>query len=164
MQSPTLAKHRSLPHTDESVIDYPAQGKVFLRRLAVLPFEAAIAIASIWGGMSSLFGLTTGGQAFGASLPPGMVTLFNLLYILSGLAIMLGLGWGYRNLEACGLILLITSLLVRSLTVTVTFGATPLVIATVAQAVIFGTATILRLIAVFKNGTIVQVNGPVKLE
>lgn len=151
-------------HVAESIIEIPAQKRVFLRRLTVLPFESAIAVASIWGGLSSLFGLTSAGQAFGNALPPLMVTLFNLLYILSGLSIVFGLGWGYRNLEACGLILLLTSLAVRSITLTFTFGLTPLVVATLASSVIFIVATVFRLESIFKKGTIVQVLGGLRVE
>lgn len=152
-------------HVDQSVIEYPLQQKrIFFHRLTVLPFEAAIALASVWGGLASLFGLTTTGQAFGTALPPNMATAFNLLYIISGLAILHGLGWGYRNLEACGLILLLTSLTVRSIALAVTFGPVPSIATMLVQAVIFAVATIMRLRTVFKNGTIVQVSGGLRVE
>lgn len=151
-------------HTTESIIEYPAQKRVFFHRITVLPFEGAIALASVWGGVASLFGLTTAGQAFGTALPANMATAFNLLYIISGLAILFGLGWGYRNLEACGLILLLTSLTVRSIALAVTFGVAPSIVTMLVQSVIFIAATVFRLESIFRNGTIVQVKGPVKLE
>lgn len=151
-------------HTVESIIEYPAPRRVFFRRLTVLPFEGAIALASVWGGVASLFGLTTAGQAFGTALPPNMTIAFNLLYILSGLAILFGLGWGYRNLEACGLILLLTSLTVRSIALAVTFGITPSIATALVQAVIFIAATAFRLRSIFKNGTIIQVLGGLRVE
>lgn len=152
-------------HTAESVIEYPLQQKrIFFHRLTVLPFEAAIALASVWGGLASLFGLTISGQAFGTALPPNMATAFNLLYIISGLAILFGLGWGYRNLEACGLILLLTSLTVRSIALAVTFGLAPSIATMLVQAAIFAVATIIRLRTVFKNGTTVQVSGGLRVE
>ena len=151
-------------HTKESIIEYPAPKQAFFHRLIVLPFESAIAIASVWGGLASLFGLTTAGQAFGTTLPQSLATAFNLLYIISGLAILLGLGWGYRNLEACGLILLLTSLTVRSIAFVVTFGLAPSIATMLIQAVIFIAAAIFRLRAVIKNGTIIQVLGGLRVE
>lgn len=151
-------------HTAESVIEYPAQKQVFFRRITVLPFESAIALASVWGGVASLFGLTTAGQAFGTALPPNMATAFNLLYIISGLSILFGLGWGYRNLEACGLVLLLTSLTVRSIALAVTFGAAPSIATMLVQSVMFIAATVFRLQSIFKNGTIIQVLGGLRVE
>lgn len=149
---------------DLSVIEYPAPKRnSFFRQLAVLPFESALALVSVWSGLSSLFGLTTAGQAFNAALPPWMVIAFNLLYVLSGLAIALGIGWGYRNLEACGLILLLTSLLVRGIAIVVTSwdtNASGVVAAQFSSAVFIG-ATLLRLMAIFHRATVIHVNGTV---
>lgn len=149
---------------DKSVLEYPQQKRVFFHRLTVLPFEAAVALSSVWGGLAAMFGLTSTGQAFGTALPPNMTIAFNLLYVLSGAAILLGLGWGYRNLEGCGLVLLLTSLGVRAIALTVTFGFTPLISSVVVQAVIFIIAVAARLRTLFRNGTIVQVDGRVDLE
>lgn len=148
-----------------SVLEYPpAKTNSFYRQLAVLPFETAIGLVSVWGGLASLFGLTTAGQSFSAALPPLMVSAFNLLYILSGLAIMLGIGWGYRNLEACGLILLLMSLLIRAIALLVAVGLTGAVLSAQISSVIFTAATVLRLLVLFRNGTIVQINGRARVE
>lgn len=149
--------------TDESVVEYPGARSPFLGRLMVLPFEAAIAVSSATLGVASLFGFTAPSQAFGAVLPASMVALFNLLYILSGLCILHGLGWAYRNLEACGLILLITTLVVRVIMLAVTFGAAPSIMTALLQLIIFIAASITRLQALFKDNTIVQIPGPVTI-
>jgi hypothetical protein len=149
------------PRADPSVIEYPHPKKnQFFRQLAMLPFETAIALASVWGGVASSLGLTAG-QGFSATLPPLMVSAFNLLYILSGLAIVLGIGWGYRNLEACGLVLLTMSLLVRGIAVVVTAGATTPVLTAQFSTVVFIGATVLRFRALVQRAVIAQINGRV---
>lgn len=147
-----------VPHIDASVLEYPPAHS-FLRKLAVLPFEAAIALVSVWAGVVSLLGFTIGGQTLSAALPPWMVAVFNLLYVLSGLAILLGVGWGYRNLEASGLILLLMSLLVRCTALVVVVGLTGVVLVTQFSTVIFMAAALLRLVAVLKRAVIAQING-----
>lgn len=158
--------HTALRSTREtSIIEYPHNARLtFWRQLTVMPFETAIALISVWGGLASLIGLTAGRQAFSATLPPVMVNVFNVVYILSGLAIVLGIGWGYRNLEACGLILLVTSLVVRGFALVVAVGPTRAVLVAQVSSVVFIIATVLRLIAVARNVTVAHVKGPVAIE
>lgn len=114
------------------------------------PFEFAVAVVSVWTGAISFFGITLGAQTLNQTLPIAAVATFNLIYFVSGLFIIIGLGRAYRNIEASGLILLATALVVRSIAVIIGAGITPIALTAVFQAVVFVIACMARLFAVLK--------------
>jgi hypothetical protein len=90
--------------------------KAFLRRQSVLPFESLIAFLAVVSGGLAL--LNVGGlsaDALSAELHVGwLVTLVQTLYLVSGLALFIGLGLGRRDLEAFGLVTLAAVEVIRS--------------------------------------------------
>lgn len=72
------------------------------------------------------FGVTV--TPLAAALGPKIAILFNGLFIVSGLAIYFGMGLRKANLEAFGLVLLATSLAVRTVVSTWYFGMNPMAI------------------------------------
>lgn len=130
---------------------FPAGLRTFLARSAIAPFEFAIGLVSLWTGAISFFGITLGAQTLNQTLPPLMVATFNLTYFISGLFVVAGLGWRYRNIEASGVILLATALVIRSLAVVVSAGLTPLTLTVLVQAAAFTAACLIRLVTLLKH-------------
>jgi hypothetical protein len=82
-------------------------------RLSTLPFEAAIGFLVIVSGAVGLFnfGVT---DPLAKVLPTWENVLFNLVYLTSGVGIVLGLTRGRAAGEGAGLVLLCTGALVRA--------------------------------------------------
>lgn len=86
----------------------------FVRRLCVLPMNAAIALLSIYAGAAALLHFPpASAHPLVALLPGWLTTAFNLTYLIAGVLILLGIGLGKAALEGPGLVLLVASLAVR---------------------------------------------------
>lgn len=133
----------------------PAGFRLFLFRSRAVPFELALGFVSLWSGAISFFGVTLSAQTLNQTLHPLMVSTFNLLYLLSGVFIIAGVGWGYRNLEASGVILLATALIVRAIAVLIGAGVNPLTLTAALQGVAFSFACVVRLVSLMKNEVLV---------
>lgn len=138
-----------------AIREMPVGFRLFLNRSKVVPFEFAVGFASVYIGAVSFLGGTAGAQAANQALPPLMVAVLNLIYLLSGFFIIFGLGWGYRNLEASGVILLFTALIARLVMLIVITGFTLTTTATAVQGGAFAVACIVRLISLMKNRVLV---------
>jgi hypothetical protein len=82
-------------------------------RLGTLPFEAAIGFLVIVSGVVGLFdfGIT---DPLAKVLPTWQNVTFNVIYLVSGVGIVLGLTRGRGRVEAAGLALLVASAIVRA--------------------------------------------------
>lgn len=128
-----------------SIREIPTGTREFILRVIVVPFEIAIALTAVWAGAAGLLTLSPSAAAFNATLPQWLVTMFNLIYVIAGLAMLTGVGWNYKNAEASGLILLITSLLIRAVALYVTRGFDQVTTNVIVQATLFGGAAVIRL-------------------
>jgi hypothetical protein len=130
---------------------WPTGFKLFFHRCSVVPFEVALGVLAMWTGYTSFFEWTVAARAFGSSLPGYMTDGFNLVYLVSGAFILVGVGWGYRNVEASGVILLATVFLVRVMALLFSVGITPETTSALVQSLTFGFACMIRLRCILKN-------------
>jgi len=72
----------------------------------------AFAAISVYAGIAGLIDFGPGAASLRAQVG-SLTQLFNLVYLLAGCALFFGVGMNKRNLEASGLVLLLTSLLIR---------------------------------------------------
>lgn len=128
-----------------------AEARVFFGRLVVLPFELAIAVLMIYNGVAAFFGATIFTILLNDILSVAMVSAINTMYIVSGLTLILGIGWRYRNIEAFGLIFLAGVFTVRTVAVWLTVGWMPVTSTLLVQSVIFSWAGLMRLAILMKN-------------
>lgn len=89
----------------------------FWKRLAVVPFEALIGGLAMFSGTVALLGIGTSVDSLTLLLPEWLVQALNVEYILSGVALLLGLGYAKAGVEALGLILLGAAVTVRGVAV-----------------------------------------------
>lgn len=129
----------------------------FLMRQSVAPFETAIAAVAVGTGILNFFGASIAAILFNSVLPAALITGFNIGYLLSGFAIWFGLGWSYRNLEAFGLILLLTALVVRAIALWATVGVSPITVTVFIQAVAYSIACTVRLYVLMKGRTVLMI-------
>lgn len=134
--------------------------KRFHERLAILPFEAAFGFWSIWVGVGAFFDETIASRLFNDALPVFTASVSNLAYVVSGLAILAGIGWTYRNIEAAGLIVLLTVLIIRSAVTLIGSGYSPYTASALSQAIIFGICIVVRLRTLFNNWSVVLLREP----
>lgn len=140
----------------ESIKQIPTGFKLFMHRWIITPFEVAFALVAMWTGLISFFNWTVAARAFNSALPTELSTLFNLIYFISGIFMLTGIGWAYRNVEAAGLIFLFTVLLVRVITLISMVGFTPETTSAIVQGLAFGFACIARLRLILKNQVLVR--------
>lgn len=136
--------------------EWPVGWREFRHNLAVLPYNVALALFSAWAGVGAFADQTVAARLFNDALPGVLADIFNVVYVVSGITIVLGIGWAYRNIEAFGLFLLVGVLLVRTAAVYAMFGYRPATAAAIAQSVIFGVATLARLTALIKGWSVVM--------
>lgn len=90
--------------------------RTFLRRLNVLPFEVLIAQLVVVSGGLALFHVGGIGQDVLSTLLPGwLTTTLNALYLLTGLAMFVGIGMGRSDIEVAGLIGVASGAVIRGL-------------------------------------------------
>ena len=123
----------------------------FLHRLRVMPFESALAITTIFTGIAAFTDKSISSRLFVEALPLEIAVLFNVTHLLSGFSLFAAIGWGYRNLEAFGLLLLASSLFARLITLWVVAGWHPVTATALIQSLIFGLACLARIYTLFKR-------------
>lgn len=144
--------------------EWPIGARLFMRNIAVLPFQAALGATSIWQGIGAFSDQTIAARLFNDALPNDLSAVFNVIYVVAGFALVCGLGWAYRNLESFGLVLLIGVLFVRAIVVSAHYGYSPYTSAAIVQAVIFGLASGVRFVFLAKRWTVLLLKSPNPLE
>lgn len=135
--------------------EIPPGMRHFRKRLVIVPFDTALALTAVWSGLGAFFDASIQARLFNDALPDFAAILFNIVYIVSGLAVLAGIGWAYRNLEISGWILLLTSLIVRTISLWSYGGFNPFVTASLVQGAIFGTACEIKIYYLLKRKVIV---------
>lgn len=140
----------------KAIKELPAGARLFFNRCRLVPFETAISLWAIYAGMASFLNWTVASRALSTSFPSEVTQVLNLIYLVSGVLIFLGVGWAYRNVEVSGLILLASSFAIRIIVLLSVVGlATPEAIGSMIQGLTFGLACIIRAGCLLKNHTLV---------
>lgn len=82
------------------------------RQIIIFPFEVAMALWCAYSGITGALHVGPAADAFHRALGP-WATLFNIWFVIAGLSMYLGVALTRRNIEAFGLILVISSLVIR---------------------------------------------------
>lgn len=128
----------------------------FLRKLMVLPFEVLIAGFVVVSGALALLHIGGIGQdALSVQLPSWLAHTTNALYVLSGLAIVSGIGFARGDYEAAGLVGIASGAVIRGLALVWFVGwIAPIVVTLVFDAMIVA-ACGTRLVHIVGHKTVV---------
>jgi uncharacterized membrane protein YuzA (DUF378 family) len=133
--------------------------KASLGRIATLPFEAFVAVLALQAGLMGLFLIGSTANVLDAVLGAPLAHVFQAGYAVSGLLMLVGIGLGRADIEGFGLMLLSTSVVIRTIALAYLLGAT----ADVAPAILTASFTVLfsalRLRHLLRHETIIRTNG-----
>src|SRR5687768_3914871 len=85
----------------------------FIKRQSIVPFDTTFAFFCIYSGMISVFRIGIVPNIFRDTLGERISSMFDIGYALAGLLMFIGIGLGRRDVQAAGLITVITSITIR---------------------------------------------------
>lgn len=133
------------------------------RRQKLDPFETMFGFFCIFAGITTLlnFGIITNplNTAFITYLGYKTHLFLSVIYLLSGLSIFFGIGFRKGNIEAFGLITLITVIIARTIVLGFLLGINPIIINTYVSNIAFVFASIIRLLTIRQNNRFLLKNG-----
>jgi hypothetical protein len=141
-----------------------SQSKKFLVNQSINPFEAMFGFYCIYSGITGLLDFGVANDIFRIAIGPTLALMFSIFYILAGLGVFVGIGIKKGNLEASGLIALITSVVIRLISIAWVAGFIPIVVNTYAFSIVFIVACIVRLGYIFRGQVIVVLDGDLKIK
>jgi len=112
------------------------RNRTLFRMVALTPFEFVYGAMSVYSGVAGLLGASPAMAIFNRVLPGWLVVVTNLLYAVSGMAILGGLARRLRDVEAFGLIMLMASASIRAVVLGMTVGVSPIANAFYVQALV----------------------------
>lgn len=125
----------------------------FWVRLTWTPFEVGLGLFAIYSGVSGLMHFGASNLLFQAAIKGS--ELYNIIFILAGVATIYGLGFLKANIEAFGLCCIISSLLVRMMAIIATTGWNQISHNLLAISFIFILASIIRIGGII-NGVFIK--------
>lgn len=130
--------------------------KTFYTNQKLVPFETMFGFYCAYSGLAGLLNFGIVSNAFNSATGYKTSTIFNIVYLLAGIGMYIGVGLKRINIEAFGLITVITSIIIRTITASWVFGINPVII----NSYIFNTAIIfaciIRLITIYKNNIFIK--------
>lgn len=98
--------------------------------------------------------------AYSHAFSETFLLVVNVIYLLAGFGIFLGLGLRRGDIEAFGLIILTTTLIIRTLMLGFLFGIDPVVINAYVLNLVFVASCIVRIKIILNNNKFLKQNGP----
>ena len=136
-------------------------------RQKAAPFETMLGFICIYGGLAGIFNFGIINNIFTSVISYPLLLLLNIIYLISGITIFTGLGLKRGNLEAFGLVILSTTLIVRTVLIGFLLGFNPIIINSYISNAAFVFACIIRIRTIAKNNLIIEkhgiTNGAIKL-
>jgi len=133
--------------------------RAFLGRIATLPFESFIAVLALQSGLVGLFRIGSSATVLDAVLGVSLAHVFQVGYAVSGLLMLVGVGLGRADSEGFGLMLLSTSVVIRTIALVYLLGITE----DVAPALLTASFTVLfsglRLRSLLHHEVIIRADG-----
>ena len=117
----------------------------FLKRQSVHSFEVTFAVFCFYTGVAGLLGVGLSAGPLTSILGGWLATVLDVAFALSGVMMFFGVGFGRRDVEAGGLVLVITSLLIRNVTLLMVFGMTWVFLSSYFHGTAFAIACFFRL-------------------
>lgn len=136
----------------------------FHTRHSIIPFEAGFAVFCVYNGIISIIGFGLIPNILRTVIGYNLSMIFDIGFLVAGIAMFFGSGLGRRDLESVGLITVATSLLIRSVIVGYLMGFSPIIFNSYISNFIFICCCLARLSFIMKNKAILQVNLDIPIE
>lgn len=130
--------------------------KRFQSRHNIIPFEGGFALFAIYSSLVGLFGFGVIPSAVSRELGNIFTVTSNFVFLIAGLGMYFGVGFGRRDFEAFGLILTMASLLCRMLLAHWVLGFDSVTFNNYMYNTIFIVVCIIRLSTVFQKHIIIR--------
>lgn len=121
------------------------KSKIFLRMVNAAPFETMFATYSFYAGTAGLFNFGLTPSIFEQVVGPIVALIFNVAYAIAGLSMFFGLWLARKEIESFGLIVVMTSALIRQIAVGYVAGFSSVIFSGYVFAAIFIAACSIRL-------------------
>lgn len=102
--------------------------KTLYNNQKLVPFETMFGFYCAYSGLAGLLNFGIVNNTFNSVAGFRTATIFNIIYLLAGLGMYIGTGFKKVNIEAFGLITVITSILIRTITTSWLLGVNPIII------------------------------------
>lgn len=141
--------------------EHPPKRNGFIRRISIAPFEIAVALHSMWNGITGLFEANVAAIAIAVAnnLPHSQLVIINLLGVIAGLAMAGGIMYKIRTVEIFGLWALATAVLLRASLIFYAVGWTPLFYGSNAYSLFYALAVTLRLWLLLSGKTVALIES-----
>lgn len=134
----------------------PPQIRQFFERQTASPFETMLAIYFAYAAVATMLNFGIVASPLTNLLGAKIAVLTNVAYLLAGLAMYFGIGLRKGNVEAFGLILVMTSLSVRAVATAWLLGTNPMIINSYVSTAVFLLACMVRLRMIFKSQQVLE--------
>lgn len=131
--------------------------KIFARH-RVVPFESLFAILFILASLLKFISWDTGSKQLESLVGFKAAVVFNAAFLVAGTTMLTGIGWR-KNVEAFGLITVVSSILIQLVILTAHSGFTVAVVVGLVFWGLFISGCLVRLNSVLRNNIIVEVKG-----
>lgn len=135
----------------------------FFRRQLVVPFETSFAVFCVYTGVTGAIPYGLVSRVFEQALGRKLSLAFCAVHVAAGVALYFGIGLNRRNTEAFGLILIIGSLLIRTLAVFAQTGINPSIAGIYTYSLLFTISATIRLYSLITGITIVETR-PIRIK
>lgn len=134
--------------------------KRFTGRLRVIPFEIAVGLFAMYGGLATLLGVSVGvDNTPGLTLPFWLVTCVAISHGLGGLGVVIGVGTGRRDIEGAAVAILGTSLLGRGLAIILGGGLSGQTTIAIVFYLVTTAACCVRLLSLNHNDVVLKISN-----
>ena len=128
------------------------------RQIIIFPFEVAIALWCAYSGVTGLLGIGLAADALYLALG-SVATVFNAGYVLAGISMYFGVALTRRNIEAFGLILVISSLLTRTIALMWVAGMSSMLLNQYVLNGLIFLASLARLISLWRHYYVIEISA-----
>lgn len=122
-------------------------------------FETMFGFFCIYGGATGMLKFGIVNTAYSHAFSETFLLVVNIIYLLAGFGISFGIGLRRGDVEAFGLIILTTTLIIRTLMLGFLFGIDPVVINAYVLNLIFAASCIVRIKIILDNNKFLKQNS-----
>lgn len=133
-------------------------GKIqtFFKRISVVPFEAMFGFYSVYIGLAGLMSHGMTGDVFRSTIGYRWSICYNIAFVMAGSGMFFGIGFNRKDAESVGLIVVATSLVIRTIVMMAKVDTTPTIFNAYVLTIAFIIACLTRCIKLMLGRVLVE--------